>query len=113
MSNEKKIENESEAYPVEETTNRREFLLSLKKWSKVVIGLAVVGAAGITDQDAEAGSWINRRGGWINRPWSNGGSWANSGSGGWVNRHGGGGWANGSDGSWANRRGGVGWVNFR
>ena len=63
---------------------RREFLLSLGKWSKAVIVGAVLGGALTQSQDAQAG-WLNRRGGY--------------GGGGWINGHGGGG------GSWINRRG--------
>lgn len=72
----------------EELCSRRDFLIGLKKWSKIVIGGAVF-AATLTEnpQEASAG-WINRRGGW------GGGSWINRGGGGWVNRRGGGGWIN-------------------
>ena len=69
---------------------RREFLLSLGKWSKVVIAGAVLGGAlSQSVPDAQAGAWVNRRGG---------------GGGGWINGHGGGG-----GGGWINRRGG--WYN--
>ena len=83
----------------EELLSRRDFLRSLKKWSKVVIGAALVGStlAG-TEDEANAGAWVNRyRGG-----------------GGWVNRYGGGGgWVNRAGGGWVNRRGvgGAGWIN--
>ena len=75
----------------EELCSRRDFLIGLKKWSKIVIGGALF-AATLTEneKEASAGSWINRRGGW-----------------GW----GGGGWINGRGGGWANRRGGGGWIN--
>ncbi len=83
----------------------------LKKWSKVVIGSAIVGGAiSNADQKVQAGSWINRRGGWgngrgswLNRaPWNN---WNNRGIS-WLNGGGGGGWAN-------RRGGGFGWINRR
>jgi len=79
-----------------ELISRREFFVGLKKWSKVVIGSAIVGSAVVNaNQEAQAGSWINRRGGWGN------------------GRGGGIGWANGRGGGWINRRGGggVGWIN--
>ena len=74
----------------EELLCRRDFLLGLKKWSKVAIAAALTGGAlAATSREAEAG-WINRFGG--------GGSWINGhGGGGWINRFGGGG------GSWINR----------
>ena len=86
----------------DELLSRRNFLSGLKKWSKVVIA----GAVGIgVGSKANAGSWVNRRGG---------AGWANRGGGGWVNRSGGGGWINRSGGgSWANRRGLGGWLNGR
>jgi len=99
--------------------SRRDFLLGLKKWSKVVIGGALLGGLVLhPEKQAEAGvGWVNRRGGWGGSRWINGGGgggWYNRhGGGGWYNRHGGGGgWYNRS-GGWANRRGGGGWVNFR
>jgi hypothetical protein len=92
----------------EELMTRREFILGLKKWSKVAIGAALIGAAIVTqEKDADAGGWVNRwggGGGWIN----GGGGWINR-AGGWIN--GGGGWINGS-GGWINRwGGGGGWIN--
>lgn len=103
--------------------DRRDFLLSLKKWSKVVIGSALFGGAMLelgTEQEAQAGAWANRPlggGAWANRAggggaWANraggGGAWANGvgGGGAWANR--GGAWANGGS-AWANRGGA--WVN--
>ena len=73
----------------EELSSRRDFLIGLKKWSKIVIGGALF-AATLTgnEEEASAGAWVNRRGGW------GGGSWINRGGGGWVNRRGGGGWIN-------------------
>jgi len=81
---------------------RREFLLSLGKWSKAVIAGAVLGGAlSQSVPDAQAGAWVNRHYG--------GGGWVNGGGGGWVNRrgYGGGGWINGhgGGGGWINRRG--------
>lgn len=89
---------------------RRDFLLSLKKWSKVVIGSALFGGAALelgVGREAEAGAWANRALG--GGAWANGGrAWANAvgGGGSWANR--GGAWANGG-GAWANRGGS--WVN--
>ena len=90
----------------EELISRREYLISLKKWSKAVIGgVLLSGMAG-----GCATGWINSSGGWGNgwrnyaTPWRNySGGWRNS-SGGWRNR-GGGGWINRSSG------GGGGWIN--
>ena len=50
MSKEKKIDDISGKLPAEETIDRRAFLLGLKKWSKVVIGLALAGTAGFADR---------------------------------------------------------------
>ncbi len=71
--------------------NRREFFVGLKKWSKVVIGGAIAGSVAANGvQEAQAASWINRRGGWNNRKtsWLNGGGWTNRRGGGsaWINR---------------------------
>ena len=103
--------------------SRRDFLLGVKRWSKVVVGLVAAGAA-LQPGEAQAwvnGAWVNSRGGWVNgAAWSNRAGWIN-GAGGWVNRSAGGGagWANGSghggSAGWVNRRGGwvngAGWVN--
>ena len=70
--------------------SRRDFLIGLGRWSKVVIGTAVLGGLAVPMTDAQAGSWVNRRGGVA--------------GGGWANSYGGGG-------SWANRRGVGGWIN--
>ena len=87
---------------------RRDFLVGLKKWSTVVIGGAVLGGLLLPPTDAEAGAWINNRGGW-----GGGGGWINGG-GGWINGGGGGSWINGGGGGgWVNRGGGGGWVNRR
>jgi hypothetical protein len=75
-----------------EQRRRRDFLLGLGRWSKVVIGAAVFGGLAAPGAEVQAGSWINRRG--VVR------------GGGWANSYGGGG-------SWANRRGVGGWINGR
>ena len=112
--------------------SRRDFLLSVKRWSKAVVGLAVAGAAfepGVAHAWVNGG-WVDSRGGWSNRGgvwvngsgggWNNRGGWVNGVGGGWVNgSSGGGGWVNrsgsGGSGAWVNRRGdwvnSVGWVN--
>ena len=90
-----------------ELMDRRSFLLSLKKWSKIVIGGALVGSA-LLDHgtEIEAAAWANRGGGgggaWANRGGGGGGAWANRGGGGtaWANR--GAAWANHGT-SWVNR----------
>jgi hypothetical protein len=90
-----------------ELIDRRSFLLSLKKWSKIVIGGALVGSA-LLDHgtEIEAAAWANRGGGgggaWANRGGGGGGAWANRGGGGtaWANR--GAVWANQGT-SWVNR----------
>jgi hypothetical protein len=89
-----------------ELLGRRHFLQSMGKWSTAAIAAAVVGSAWFAfPPEAQAGAWVNRRGGW-------GGGWIN-GHGGWG---GGGGWLNrgGGGGAWVNRRyygGGGAWVN--
>ena len=106
--------------PWRELKSRREFLIGLGKWSKVVIGSAVFGELLTTDKEAQA--WVNGRsgGGWINRRGYGGGGWINNRGyygGGWINNrgyYGGGSWANArGGGGWANRRGGGSWVNRR
>jgi hypothetical protein len=95
----------------EELQSRRDFLIGLGRWSKVVIGAAVFGGILTEAPDAAAGAWINNRGGggaWVNNR-VGGGAWVNGGGGGgaWVNAAGGGGaWVNnrGGGGAWANRR---------
>ena len=93
MKEDVKPKSNEDALHDDDLKSRRDFLVGLKKWSKIVIGGILVGGALVgPDREAEAG-WINRRGGgggWVNR----GGSWVNRGGGGWVNRRGGGGWAN-------------------
>ena len=74
----------------ERQLSRRDFLAGLGKWSKIVIGAALVGDALMLcewEPEAYGAAWANRGGG----------------SAGWVNRHGGG--------AWANHGGGGGWVN--
>lgn len=73
---------------------RRQFLVSLGKWSKAVIAGAVLGGLAQTERDAQAGVIVGPGGGWINRRGGYGGGWINGGGGGWVNRRGGGGWLN-------------------
>ena len=91
---------------------RRLFLRSLGKWSGAAITATIAAGWLAGAPRAQAGAWINRRGGggggWINRHGGGGGAWVNGGGGGWVNRYGGGG------GGWVNRYGGGGsaaWVN--
>ena len=114
-----------------------EYLAGLGKWSKIVLGAALVGGALLAygrvaeaSGDASAGGplltsdqealvhlagWANHRGGstgWANRV-GGGGAWANhGGGGGWINRYGGGGaWVNHGGGAWINSYGGGGWAN--
>lgn len=94
----------------QELMDRRGFFSVLKKWSKIVIGGAILGSALLepgTQKEADAARWINGR-------YRGGGAWANriGGGGAWANRAGGGGaWANrrGGGGAWVNR--GAGWIN--
>ena len=117
-----------------EASERREFLISLGKWSKAVIGGVLLGGALTAEQEANAhgrddwsgsgGIWYNSRngwGGWIQRPWGwNDGPrwhdrpyWSNRPywNDGWHNRHPwhNGGWHNRGwhNGGWHNR----GWHN--
>jgi len=129
MAKDDKIEPTEELLDEEELVSRRDFLVGLGKWSKIVIGLALLGGTlAMPKNDVAAqttwanriggGGWANRYGGggWLNSGgggWLNGGGWINGG-GGWANRVGGGGWANRvGGGGWANRRGGGGWLNRR
>jgi len=91
---------ESNTTEQSEEMSRRDFLVGLKKWSKVAIGAALLSGSLTVVKDSEAGAWVNRRGG-------GGGGWANGRGGGgrggaWGNR--GLSWANGSRGGWVNRR---------
>ncbi|GAK53179.1 transcription elongation factor [Candidatus Moduliflexus flocculans] len=88
MSDTEYLRNEDTSHATEEQRgmSRRDYLLSLKKWSKIVIGGVVLGGllAG-TNQNAEAGGWVNRRGG----------GWSNNGGNSWANRRGLGAWIDG------------------
>jgi hypothetical protein len=92
----------------ESLSERRDFLISMGKWSTAVISTVVLGPS---FSSGSASAWVNSRGGWIN---GGGGGWVNrstswiNGGGGWVNRAGGGG-------GWLNARGGggAGWINRR
>ncbi len=88
-SNEKTVPAESS-----ESLDRRLFLRSIGKWSGAAIAAAVTGGAWLASLPvANAGAWVNRRGGIRGGGWINGGG----GGGGWINRRGGGG------GAWVNR----------
>jgi hypothetical protein len=59
-----------------EARERREFLLSLGKWSKAVIGGVLLGGVLVPGQEARAqggaGLWYNSGrgwGGWVQQPW--------------------------------------------
>lgn len=80
-----------------EARDRRDFLLSLGKWSKVVIGGVALGGALLPAHEARAIGWSNH-GNWVNL----GGGGPGWGGGGW----GWGGWGYGP--GWFN---GPGWVN--
>jgi hypothetical protein len=107
---EDEIEQNQETNDEEQLLGRRDFLLSLKKWSKVVIGGIVLGRV-LSGTGAEA-AWVNRRATWVNGAGGGGGGWLNRG-GSWIN--GGGGWINRTGGGWLNGGGGGGssWVNRR
>jgi hypothetical protein len=88
-----------------ELLDRRIFLQSMGKWSAAAIAAAVgVGTWFALPSSANAGGWINRRGGggggWINGRGGGGGGWINGGGGGggWINRRG-----YGGGGAWVNR----------
>ena len=105
-----------------EQGERRNFLVSLGKWSKAVVGGVVLGGMLAPHRDAKAWGWANRGGGngsWVNfggggwgwgwgRPWGwyNRPGWYNRG---WYNRAHGPGWYN--RGGWYNRPYGPGWYN--
>ena len=85
-----------------ELLDRRLFLQSMGKWSGAAIAAAVFGGAWLASSpEANAGGWVNRRGGggggWVNGRGGGGGGWINGG--GWVNRRG-----YGGGGAWVNRR---------
>jgi hypothetical protein len=98
----------------QELVGRRLFLRGIGKWSGAAIAAVIFGSAWVASPPkAEAGVWVNRRGGY-------GGGWINGRGGyggGWINGRGGygGGWINGGGGgAWVNRRyygGGGAWVN--
>jgi hypothetical protein len=133
MAKDDKLEPTEELLDEEELVSRRDFLVGLGKWSKIVIGLALLGGTlALPENEAAAAAfswnnggtgvgWANHGGGgWSNRygggGWGNqgGGGWGNRGGGGWNNRGGGGTWGNRvGGGGWANRRGGGGWLNRR
>jgi hypothetical protein len=103
----------------EELQSRRDFLIGLGRWSKIVIGAAILGGLAAGEREAVAGAWVNRRGGVVVGP--GGGVAVGGGGSAWVNNRYGGGAvvgpggsaAAGPAGSWVNRRGGGGWVNSR
>jgi hypothetical protein len=116
MDNDPK-ERQDEAVSITEQAlmDRRGFLHSLQKWSKIVIGGALASSILLNSSaEVEGAGWANRGGG-------GGGAWANHAGGGgvvvrpggstaWANRVGSGGaaWAN-RGAAWANR--GSAWVN--
>jgi hypothetical protein len=75
----------SSAPSEEDLQTRRDFLIGLGRWSKIVIGAALLGGIAAEVPEAEAGAWVNRRGGY-----GGGGAWVNNrggyGGGAWVNR---------------------------
>jgi len=98
MSQDEKPEKNDCSDPDAKLKSRRDFLIGLGKWSKVIVGSALLGGC----YTYGGTGWINRRGGgWVNGRGYGGGGWVNGrgyrGGGGWVNRRGGGR-------SWANRR---------
>ena len=100
----------------QELMDRRGFLHSLKKWSKIVIGGALAGSALLSHStEIEAAAWANRGGGgaWANKAGGGGAAWANGAGGGAAVVHPGGSaaWANkaGGTAAWANR--GAAWAN--
>lgn len=103
--NSKEQQGEEISNNMQASMDRRDFLRSLKKWSKIVIGGALVGSALLSGNETQAAAWANRGGG--------GGAWGNHGGGTtWVNRAGGGGWGNHGGGSaWGNHGGGTSWAN--
>lgn len=106
----------SEGGEDQDQNSRRDFLRKLGRWSAIIIGGAALAGA-IATPEAEAGGWVNGRGGGGTAAWVNGGG---GGGAGWVNRSGGGGaaWVNKS-GGWINGAivggggGGAAWVNTR
>jgi len=93
---------EENANSEEKLMDRRRFLLGLRKWSMIVIGVPFSGRPVGLGAGADArGAWANRAGG--------GGAWANRGGGAVVAP--GGAWANavGGGGAWANAAVAVAW----
>jgi hypothetical protein len=43
--------------------SRPDFLLGLGRWSKIVIGAAILGGLAAGEREVVAGAWVNRRGG--------------------------------------------------
>lgn len=89
-------QNEEASRNEQDLMDRRRFLHSLQKWSKIVIGCALAGSAILNPRtETEAAGWANRGGGggaaWANRAGGGGAAWANRGA------------------AWAN--GGTAWVN--
>ena len=113
----KERQGEENSNTEQELLDRRGFLLGLKKWSKIVIGGALLSSGLLNagaEKEAEAAAWANRGGGggaWANRAGGGGAAVVRppGGGGAWANRAGGGGaWAN-RGAAWANRGGS--WVN--
>src|SRR5208337_733279 len=80
-----------------EMIDRRGFLSGLKKWSKIVIGGALLGSGLLNagaEKEAEAGAWANRAGGggraWANRAGGGAAVVKPGGAAAWANRAGGG-----------------------
>ena len=70
-----------------EHQDRRLFLQGMGKWSGAATVAAVAGTWFGSAPQAQAGGWINRRGGgggWVNGRGGGGGGWIN-GRGGWIN----------------------------
>jgi 23S rRNA pseudouridine2605 synthase len=87
--------------------SRREYLLSLKKWSKVVVGGVLLSSLSSCSSSWGDSGWNDYGGGWLDSPSSWGNGWSNnSGRGSWVNTRGESGWSNSGGGSWTNTRGG-------
>jgi hypothetical protein len=91
MSEQSVIGPEPSPEPIDkEQQSRRDFLIGLGRWSKIVIGAAVLGGISAGAPNAEAAAWVNRRGGGgavVAHP-AGGGAWVNhrGGGGAWVNR---------------------------
>jgi hypothetical protein len=94
----------------QEARQRRDFLISMGKWSKAVIGGVVLGSVLLPGKEAEAigwsnhGNWVNLGGGGPGRGWRRG--WPGWGYG-WYNGRPG--WYNRPRWGWHNHR--PGWYN--